>query len=52
MRLAIAFLLTLSTARSIGQECGREAGSGDIPILEYSNSTMLNFMDSGTTSQR
>ncbi len=36
MKLAIAFLLTLSAAESIGQECGREAGSGDIPILEYS----------------
>jgi hypothetical protein len=27
--------LTLSTAKSIRQECGREAGSGDIPILGY-----------------
>ncbi len=46
MRLAIAFLLTLSTARSIGQECGREAGSGDIPILGYSEqkgNTLVNI---------
>lgn len=35
MRLAIAFVLTLSAAESIGQEYGREAGSGNIPILGY-----------------